>query len=70
MAWNSNPKVRGLGEYADKHGFTEAVVIGVRPDGKFETISYGKTTKLCKNAKRWAGQISSEIADGNIPVIL
>jgi len=68
MAWNNDPKVRDLGEYADKHGFLRAIVVGIRADDMFETITYGKTAALCKEAKAVGDQIHDEIADGYIDI--
>lgn len=67
MAWNSEPTVRDLGKYADKHNFKQAVVVGIK-DGKFQVVSYGKTAELCGKAKYLADQIYTEIEAGNISV--
>lgn len=68
MAWNSDPKVRDLGAYADKHDFPEAILIGLRRGKNFEVITYGKTAQLCKEAKKVGDQIFDRISTGEIEV--
>lgn len=68
MTWNSNPKVRQLADYAKQHSFKQAVVIGIREDGKYEVISCGKNRRECDNAKLLNDQLSSAIDSGEISV--
>lgn len=68
MAWNSDPVVRDLGKYAGKHNFQQAVVIGIKQDGEFQVVSYGKNAVLCKAAKSIADQIYSQIMEGSVEV--
>jgi len=69
MAWNDNPKVRELGSYADKHGFEQAVVVGInKASNTFEVVSYGNNTRLCNKAKELGKRIYQEIANGEIEV--
>jgi hypothetical protein len=68
MAWNSEPTVRDLGKYADKHNFKQAIIVGIKSGGKFQVVSYGKNAELCKGAKQIADQIYNDIASGDIEV--
>jgi len=68
MGWTNNPKVRALEPYAKKHGFNQVIVVGVRPDGNFEVISYGITAGYCDDAKKVNQQIYDRIASGDIEV--
>ena len=66
MAWNSDPVIRDLGKYAGRHKFKQAVVVGIKDNGKFEVVSYGKTAALCKKAKFLSDQIYNNILGGEI----
>jgi hypothetical protein len=69
MAWNDNPKVRELGAYADKHGFEQAVVVGINTaSNAFEVISYGNNAQKCDKARKLGDRIYLEIANGEIEV--
>ena len=68
MAWNSDPAVRELGKYANKHNLKQAIVIGIKKGGKFMVVSYGKTPDLCAKAKITADQIYNYVADGTIEI--
>lgn len=69
MAWNDSPKVRGLGAYADKYGFEQAVVVGInKASYTFEVVSYGNNAQRCGKAKKLADRIYLEIANGEIVV--
>ena len=53
MAWNSDERVRELSEYAERHGFEQAMLIGVnRTDGTIVAITYGRDKALCSSAKK------------------
>jgi len=53
MAWNPSPKVDCAREYGKK--FNKKMVIIISTDGDtVEVVSYGKTKKLCNDAKRTA----------------
>lgn len=70
MGWNDNPKVRQLGDYADRHGFEQAVVVGVnRASNTFEIVSYGNNADRCKKAKMLADRIYQEIENGEIEIL-
>ena len=70
MAWNDNPKVRQLAEYADRHSFEQAVVIGINKESDtFEIVSYGNNADRCKKAKLLADRIFQEIENGVIDIL-
>jgi hypothetical protein len=68
MAWNSDPVVRDLGKYANKHNFKQAIVVGIKKGGKFQVVSYGKTSELCGKAKIAADSIFNNITNGDIEI--
>lgn len=70
MAWNDDPKVRELGEYADRYGFEQAVVIGIKKaSNTFELVSYGNNAARCKKARHLAAGVFQEIKNGQIEVL-
>lgn len=52
MAWNDNPEVRSIGNYAKKYGhdIVVAFVIDIK-DGAAGYVSYGCNAALCQKAK-------------------
>ena len=66
MGWANNPKIRDLEPYAKKHGFTQVITIGIRDDGMFEVLSYGRTKALCGDAEKVNKQIYNMIVSGDI----
>ncbi len=68
MAWNSEPEIRDLGEYAKKNRYKAVVAICFMGNGKFSVNSYGKTALLCGEAKKVNGQIYDEIMRGEIEI--
>lgn len=57
MAWNTDPTVRDLGKYADKHKYRAVIALCIMDDGLFAVNSYGKTGELCKAARKINDQI-------------
>ena len=68
MAWNSEPTVRDLKPYADKHGFKAVIALCIREGGEFAVISYGKTAKLCKAAGKICDRLYNEVSAGEIEI--
>ncbi len=67
MAWNSDPKVRGLGDYCKKHKYEKGIFIGVYPGNKTYTVTtYGSTATLCKRAKTIGDVIFESVQSGDI----
>lgn len=66
MGWQDNPKIRDLEPYAKKHGFMKVILVGIRNDGQFEVISYGRTAQLCKEAESANQQIYNRIMEGDV----
>lgn len=60
MAWNDNPQVRDLAKWAKKFGYNRVVAI-VFTDAQFGYVSYGKTARLCDEAKKIGDQIYDKI---------
>lgn len=68
MAWTNDSKIRDLEPYAEKHDFQQVVIIAIRPDDKFEVISYGRNKKLCDSAKEVADEIYDLVISGEIKI--
>lgn len=52
MAWNDDPQVRDLAEWAKKHKHDIAVAFVIDiSDGNAGYVSYGRNLALCKKAK-------------------
>lgn len=69
MAWNPDPKVRDVAEFAKKWGYDRVIVLAVKDwEGAFATISYGKTRAACDAAKKINEQIFKLVSDGNIDI--
>lgn len=52
MAWNPSPKVAAARDIGNKFNYDQVIVIGINlAEGTHETITYGKTVKLCNNAR-------------------
>lgn len=67
MAWNPSPEVQDCREIAQRRGFKQVIVIGIKPEqGTFSVVSYGETRALCNNASRAASQIHELISNGTI----
>ena len=66
MAWNDNPKVRRLSEYAKDNGLSVVVTIGVTNEGYLDLTSYGKTKSLCDKAKALSSSVEKAINEGII----
>ena len=67
MAWNSDPMVRELGAYCDKHGIAMGVLFGLEDNGdKVRIVTYGQNAKLCKVAKHMGDQTWKLIQAGEI----
>ena len=66
MAWNDDPMVRDLGEYAKKYGLRIAVVFGLGTDAKerYRLISYGANAQLCEAASKIADELQVAIQKG------
>ena len=60
MAWNDNPQVRDLAKWAKKFGYNRVVAI-VFTDAQFGYVSYGKTARLCDEAKKIGDQLYDSI---------
>ena len=68
MAWDSNPKIRGLADYCNEFGYLYSVFIGLDIHGKQYTITtFGKTKKLCKVAGIAGDQLDALIQEGVWP---
>ena len=67
MAWNDDPQVRSLANWAKRQGYERVVAIVFKGD-KFGYVSYGKNAKLCKSAKNVGDQIYANILSGEIEV--
>ena len=69
MAWNDNPKIRGLGDFAKKHRFKAVIAIAI-PDNdsdQFEVLTYGHHAELCRRAESIGNEIYEQILDDQPP---
>lgn len=67
MAWNPDPEVAALRDYAAKFDRPVVVAFSIHPSGdQFQMVTYGKTKLLCKLAASFGDEISKRIADGTI----
>jgi len=70
MAWNSNPKVRDLGDYCKKHKYEKGIFIGIYPgNNTYSITTYGNTAALCKRAKIIGDDIYEAVQNGDIVLI-
>jgi hypothetical protein len=66
MAWNSDPKIRELVDYAKRHQFAAIVNICIRNDGRFEVLSVGDDAKNCAKTKAVGDEVFRMMCDGEI----
>ena len=68
MAWDNDPVIRDLADYANKHKSKAVIAICFKGGGMFEVVSCGKTKGLCDDAKKVNDQIHKAIMDGDISI--
>ena len=66
MAWNNDPKIRELVNYAKKHRFKAVVSICIRDDGRFEVLSVGDDAKNCDKTKSVGDEVFRMMSAGDI----
>ena len=67
MAWNPDPEVAALRDYAAKFNRPVVVAFSLHADGqKFQMVTFGKDKKLCKLAASFGDQIAHAVAEGDI----
>lgn len=65
MAWNPEPDVAALRDFADKFGRSVVVAFSIEPDGKaFCVTSFGQTKQLCKMAAVFGNEIFEHAQSG------
>ena len=53
MAYNSDIHVRELEKYAEKLGFSQCVMVGIKSNGQYAVITWGENKYLCEQTKKW-----------------
>ncbi len=67
MAWNSEPEVSALRNYAKRFKQTKIILISVdEHTNKFGIISYGETKVKCLEVKKTSDKIHDLIMNGAI----
>ncbi len=66
MAWNPEPKIRELVDFAKNHNFIGIVGICIHKNGQFEVLSVGNTAQNCKKIKPSGDEIFKMVQSGEI----
>lgn len=67
MAWNPDPEVAALRDYAAKFNRPVVVTFSIHAGGeRFQMVTFGATKKLCKLAASFGDQIAKAVSSGDI----
>ncbi len=66
MAWNPDPKIRKLVDFAKDHKFSAVIGICIHSDGMFEVLSVRDTAQNCKKTKSVGDEVFKMIQAGSI----
>jgi len=62
MAWNSDPMVRDLATYCNKHKFPVGIFWGIAQNGEqCQLVTFGRTVALCEQAKDIGNKVIEDI---------
>ena len=64
MSWKNNPHIMAAREYAQRFGFDEVIMVGIKlKNGTVETASYGRNGILCRQAWNCSDMIVETVKD-------
>ena len=61
MSWNPSPQVAAARDYANKFGGKQVIILTVFQSGQVGYASFGKTRKLCDDARDLANVVMAEL---------
>lgn len=62
MAWNPEPEVAAARDFGQRFGADQVVVFFTNPNGQVGYASYGKTRRLCDQARSAADEVFEGMA--------